>query len=205
LLLGVASYPAGDEHEQKINEGGIKATELAAIDPAIHTVIMVSGAHRDAAAGAEQVFQLIDNPGTTDRKKVFEIGLRKTLDAFMANRKTVIFVIDNPKIGFDPRACLEGRPLRLSAKVKSPCAISRDQYAATEGWYRDAVFSILRDYPDVRVFDAPAYLCDGGWCWASKDGRLLYRDIDHLSSAGSMLISRGLIDVIDGRPSKTLN
>lgn len=205
LLLGVASYPAGDEHEQKINEGGIKATELAASDPAIRTVIMVSGAHRDAAAGPEQVFHLIDTPELTDRKKVFEIGLRKTLDAFAANKKKVIFVIDNPKIDFDPRACLTGRPFRLSTRARSPCAISRDWYAAMEGWYRELAFSVLKDYPGVRVFDAPAYLCDDTWCWASKDGRLLYRDIDHLSSAGSMYISRSLIEVMDGKTSKIMN
>ncbi|MEO7793560.1 MAG: SGNH hydrolase domain-containing protein, partial [Thermoanaerobaculia bacterium] len=38
--------------------------------------------------------------------------------------------------------------------------------------------------------DAPSYLCDAELCWAMRDGRLLYRDRDHLSTDGSLYLGQ---------------
>jgi hypothetical protein len=55
---------------------------------------------------------------------------------------------------------------------------------------------VLKDFPAVQVFDAAAQLCDAKWCWAMKDGKMLYRDDVHLSSDGSRYIAQGLTKLI---------
>ncbi|WP_425527259.1 SGNH hydrolase domain-containing protein [Xylella fastidiosa] len=55
---------------------------------------------------------------------------------------------------------------------------------------------VLKDYPSVKVFDAAAQLCDSQWCWAIKDGKMLYRDDDHLSLDGSRLMASELVKLL---------
>jgi hypothetical protein len=44
---------------------------------------------------------------------------------------------------------------------------------------------VLADYPQVIRYDAWRAFCDERWCWGMKDGKVLYRDDDHLSLEGS--------------------
>ena len=62
--------------------------------------------------------------------------------------------------------------------------------------YRDLVASIAKDYPNVAVFDAASPFCDDTWCWAMKDGTMLYRDDHHLSIDGSNFLAQELIKVL---------
>jgi len=51
---------------------------------------------------------------------------------------------------------------------------------------------VFEDFPTVQVFDPVPHLCDAEYCWAMKDGKMLYRNDDHLSMAGSMYIGSKL-------------
>ena len=57
--------------------------------------------------------------------------------------------------------------------------------------------SILNDYPSVKVFDSAEYLCDEKKCYGMLNGKILYRDQDHLSFAGGKLLSKELIKLIE--------
>ena len=48
----------------------------------------------------------------------------------------------------------------------------------------------------MTIFDAAAPFCDDEWCWAMKDGQMLYRDDDHLSVDGSKFLAKKLIKVL---------
>ncbi len=201
LFLDVASYPIGNLFEIEVYKGGIKATQFALDEPTIHTVIMVSGYFRPSS---DSILQLIDKPEITDARKIFEIAMRNTIKKFVAAKKNVIFVIDYPWIDFDPRACLDSRPFRLTNHVRNPCAGTRSKYDYDNTEYRNLVFSVLGEFPEVRVFDSAAYLCDEQWCWAMKNNKLLYRDKEHISLEGSRYLSSELVKVIDGEDSKIL-
>lgn len=205
LFLGVAVHPSNNDFEIKVYQGGIRATQFAVAEPSIDTVIMASVGLTAVLDRPNGVFQLLDHPEITDRTKIWEFAMRKTVDAFVQVNKKVIFLIDNPEIDFDPRSCFQNRPLPFMHQPRTPCAIRTSKYLEHNKEYRRIVFSVLKDYPTVKVFDAPAYLCDETWCWVRQGGNILYRDKDHLSQAGADLLARELIKVIDGAPSKILH
>ena len=192
LFLDVATYPNGSKEEIEIYQGGIKATEFVAQETSIDTLIMVS--RGPFYLKDDWNFYLISDPSITDRKKVWEIAMRKTLDKFVGVKKTIIFVLDNPEINFDPYSCLS-RPLRLTHKEK-PCVTSRSQFNLRNKEYRTLVFSVLKDYPTVKIFDPTKYFCDDVVCRAKINGNVLYSDSNHLSYAGAKLLSNGLIQLI---------
>ena len=69
------------------------------------------------------IFELISDPNITDRSKIWEVGMRKTLDSAIRNDKQVIFVIDNPNLKYDPKQCIAGRPLSRNSSLRKSCTI----------------------------------------------------------------------------------
>lgn len=138
-----------------------------------------------------------NNARIKDHSQIFEVSMRDTLSRFQHARKKVAFVLDVPELGFDPKTCVDSRPLRLFNKTtKTPCAVSRAEFEARNKPYRELVTRVAKDYPNVTLFDAAAPFCDDTWCWAMKDRQMLYRDDDHLSVEGSKFLAKELIKVL---------
>ncbi len=53
------------------------------------------------------VVRLINEPQVTDKAVIFERGMHDTFKRLTALNKRVIFVIDNPELGFGPSSCVE--------------------------------------------------------------------------------------------------
>lgn len=121
---------------------------------------------------------------------VFSLAMRDTLTRLLAANKKVVFVIDNPELGFDPLSCIQLRPFQLSNQTRVPCAVSRSVVDARNLEYRKLLESIGNDFPSVGFIDMQAALCDEKYCWAFKDGTLLYMDGDHLNKNGVDLVAR---------------
>ena len=196
LYLDLAGYPVGRLSEIEANKGGIRATTFVAEDSSISVVIMVSDYATSYNIPDNVVFQLISNPDIKDAKLILELAMRKTFDKLLENHKHIIFVLTSPHINFDPRSCLDSRPFRVFSKTRSPCAMPRSEYDLGAKEYRDIASKVLVDYPDITVFDAANYLCDEKLCWAMKDGKILYWDESHLTSAGSTFLSREIAKLI---------
>jgi hypothetical protein len=106
-----------------------------------------------------------------------------------------VFAFDIPTLDFDPKACVKLRPLRLEGEeLKTPCAIPLKQFEARTTFHRKIVASVLKDFPEVKVFDPAKYLCDKDYCWAMKDGRMLYRDDNHVSLGGGAYLAPHFMD-----------
>jgi peptidoglycan/LPS O-acetylase OafA/YrhL len=129
-------------------------------------------------------------PELSDNSKVFAEGLRSTLSMLVEAHKQVIFVFDNPELGFNPSSC-EPRPLSvLGTRPKSPCGVERKAFETRNAAYIAVVKSVLQDFPSVQTFSSTPVLCDKDYCYAEKDGVLLYEDDEHLSYAASLLVGR---------------
>ena len=194
LFLDIKTFPKGKRKEIEVYKGGIEATKFVIKEPSIRTIIMVSKGHY--LTDQRWIFKLISDPNITNRSKIWEIGMRKTLDSAIKNNKQVIFVIDNPNLKFDPKQCIAGRPLSRNLSIRKSCTILKSTYEKDSKIYKDLVLSILKDYPIVKVFDTSKYLCDDINCYGMKDGKILYRDQDHLSFEGGRLLSKELIKLI---------
>lgn len=138
---------------------------------------------------------LENNPTLTDRVEIYRTGLRNTLTWLLVHNKKVIFVLDNPELGFDPRICV-ARPLRFWSRPKSPCAISRESFEQRTAAYRQLVREMLQNFPQVTVFDAAQPLCDQNHCWAIKEERMLYTDTNHLSEDGATYLAQFLVPLL---------
>ncbi len=141
---------------------------------------------------------LVGDDSVRDPRRIFEIAMRKTLDRLVAAHKQVVFVWDVPELGFEPKTCVASdRPFHLGdAAPRAPCALQRTEFDARNREYKELVAHVLTDYVDVKTFDAAAPLCDDQWCWAMKDGKILFRDYDHLSDDGSRLVAQSLASLI---------
>lgn len=175
---------------ERINNGDISgygnifgpAFDYALSNPHIHTIILMN---KSVSADRKMDSLRYDlSPETIDPLDVYGKALANTLEKLLAAHKQVIFVIDNPLMDFDPAACVP-RPSGLG-DVKQPCAIPRNRYEQEAGPYRRKIQAVLSNYPKVRVWDLAKHLCDDEYCWAMKDGQMLYnRDGTHLSVMGS--------------------
>lgn len=204
-FYNVTSHPRGvrDWCSTYIN----KAIELAVNTESVKTVVLSSrgpmyltgnGYHEgDDLIHHDRVLELVGHPEVTDYAAVFEAGMRNTFTMLAKAGKQVVFVLDIPELGFSPMSCVDSRPLRLTNKVKSPCAISRAEVDSRNKEYKEVVARVMKDFPAVTLFDTQAKLCDSEWCWAMIDGQIMYRDDDHLSAKGSEFMAKDLMPIIN--------
>ncbi len=131
---------------------------------------------------------------TLSQEALFTRGLRETLDTLTRSGRRVIFVHQVPELGFKPNFCL---PRPVSFYPAHPCTIPRVEVEARQAAYRAKVADILRDFPDVGVFDPLPYLCDAQVCRAIINGVFMYFDDDHLSNAGARLLGKHFQPLIE--------
>jgi peptidoglycan/LPS O-acetylase OafA/YrhL len=149
--------------------------------------------------------ELVTDLSITDNWQVFEIGMRDTLaELSLLQNAEVIFVIDVPELGI-PFGCQD-----VSKEINTPffnlrdpitalntedCGSLRLEYEDRSGRYRELVNSIVTDFPEIGIFDPTSYFCDDVLCFGYLDPYgFLYRDIDHLSQAGSRYLAEALIN-----------
>jgi peptidoglycan/LPS O-acetylase OafA/YrhL len=115
----------------------------------------------------------------------FTRGIRDTEAALARLGKRFIFVRENPELGFDPLGCIP-RPLR---SVPASCVLDRAAIERRQRPYDEA----LRAVTGVTVVGVLDALCPEGRCPALRNGELLYADDDHLSIAGSRLLTEQVL------------
>ena len=123
-------------------------------------------------------------------------SITRTISPFLENHKQVFFILDWPDLPFEPASCIGLRPLRLTARVRKPCAQPRAEFESDNAARKRIIMGILSQYPEVHVIDAARPLCDERWCWAMKDGVPMYFDRSHLSIAGSRYVARAIAPII---------
>ncbi len=172
------------------------ALDFALATPQIHTVILAargpiyqSGKGFPGREGYvdelyhDRIIPFVDRPDLRDHTAVWAEAMRATITELLAKDKRVIFVLDNPELGFNPQSCVDIRPFRLNPKpLRSPCAVARSEFDERNADYRALVKKILAEFPQVAIVDGAKPFCDERWCWAMKDGEMFYRDDDHLST-----------------------
>lgn len=126
-----------------------------------------------------------------DREAIYSRGLARTFDFLKTRGIQAVFVYDNPELGFYPKdMCLE-RPRPLpGVKALTPCGLPRADVDRRQAVYRRLTGEVLVQHPEVLTFDPMAALCDADFCYAIKDGILLYGDHNHISARGAAWLAR---------------
>jgi len=148
--------------------------ELALNTASIRTVIITS-AIRFQRANADGI-TMVD-------------AARETIRQYLAAGKKVIWIDDVPHLFFDPRSCIKRAGIASSA-TRSPCAVPMAEVIKHNGEHPGVVRDLMREFPTVELFQPARYLCDASACHAMIDGRLMYRDNNHLSYDGDLYIGK---------------
>jgi len=167
-----------------------------AIDGA-RLVIMDSRATLYTATPDEKRSDFDLNPGTffstafpgASPLEDYEKSLRRDLAFLLEGGREVVLLLPNPDMHFDPRECVRMRPVDAFFAVRSPlqCTQPRAAVIARQLRVREMYSRVAADLGNARLHlvDPVTVLCDEQLCHALIDGKVLYRDDDHLSAVGA--------------------
>jgi hypothetical protein len=124
----------------------------------------------------------------------FLLGLRQSL-SMIGEARPVLFVDQVPELGLDPGPC-GARPLRIPPARAPQCSVALAEVQARQSQYRALVDAALKDFPQVLRFDPVPLFCRQRVCSAIDEGRVIYRDDDHLNGNGAIKLARSLLDAL---------
>ena len=65
--------------------------------------------------------------------------------------------------------------------------------------YVAMLHNLIKQDPRIKLIETQQYLCDGKECSMAQDGKLLYRDFNHLNIYGSKYVGERLASEIVNR------
>jgi peptidoglycan/LPS O-acetylase OafA/YrhL len=106
-----------------------------------------------------------------------------TIRSLQNTGKTVFITDDTPDFSFDPALC----------KFKGECTEPASSFMARYNTYQQALRDVLDSVPGVELIRTSEYLCNADICRMGDDGKLYYRDPNHLSIPGSQFIGYEMV------------
>ena len=111
-------------------------------------------------------------------------ALQSTLEPLLRAGKTVYIADDVPNFSFSPRLCkYQSSGLRVHR-----CADEREFYDKQLRGYDGVLDRLAEKTPHVHVLKLSRYFCDASNCSMRPATKLLFRDSDHMSIAGSQYV-----------------
>lgn len=132
---------------------------------------------------------LTEQSSPQDRQS-FEEKLEGTLAWLQLSGKQVLYFLPVVEPSFDPRLCMGVLP--LGRKPPFSCVIDKTADDAKSEAVRTSAARVLARWPFVRVVDPNTVLCRNGLCPILQDGHSIFKDENHLSYAGSVLLSESV-------------
>jgi len=123
----------------------------------------------------------------------WQTGMEKTLSQLRATGSGIVVLQDTPRPGIDVPVCLSRSAWRNSGDA---CNFAR---ARPDAGIRDAERTAVAKTDQVLLVDLSDLLCDDARCLAVVDGRVAYRDNNHLSTK----ISRWMAPTLRARIDMT--
>jgi peptidoglycan/LPS O-acetylase OafA/YrhL len=143
----------------------------------------------ESGVGKKLYFDRTETSFTPEQK--FSFGLKNFIEPLVYGGKKVFFVLNVPELGFSPMNCIAAPPF-LNHKMRklNECGISKNVVLERQQDYRRAIHNLQSEIPAIYVYDPLMLLCDKNWCFAEKNGQLLYADNNHLSISGSKIVGQ---------------
>lgn len=119
----------------------------------------------------------------------FRDELAETIDVLTAAHKTVYVTDDVPNFTFDPPKCKYERMFSGT----SVCAENSNYFYHQYETYYPILESVALRNGHAKILNTVKYFCDATLCTMGKDGRLLYRDRNHLNINGSKYLGQMIV------------
>ena len=186
--LGFTRYDSSEEDicEQVANN----ALEVALNNPSVKTVIFAHSPYYWPDPKTRFLHAPPTEHSDAAYTRLIQDNLRRTFSALLAQGKRIVYVVNNARFSFYAKSCIARRIL---PPLRDVCAEPREDWLSDgDARLHAAIDGVLAEFPQVRRFDLASVICDEERCWAMKDGKLLYRDKNHLSNDGSDLVAEKL-------------
>lgn len=128
------------------------------------------------------------NGSAADQATMFHEGYSAFVKLLINQQKDVVFVIDPPELGKNPRDCFSNRPVTITEKLLSDCSQEKSKVALRQEKYRELIEKIYYENPQMKIYDPIKIFCDEARCYGQRAGRMLYWDDDHISVWASKMV-----------------
>lgn len=129
-----------------------------------------------------------------DAPRAFVTGYSDTVSALLKTGKQVVFVMDWPELGVDPKGCIGSRLISIGKSARiSDCTNPRSVVDARQKQYRELVREIQAQNPAMKIYDPISLFCDEQRCQGKSHDQVYYFDKDHLSPSGSLRVIKDFI------------
>jgi len=133
----------------------------------------------------ERLLQRVTGPTTESKPALYRSGLADTLNRFRQAGKQVVVLLDAPEFPYDPTSCLDlVRPYGSPFVRRPDCVLPRGGVEELNRRYEEVTRQAAEE-GGATVVDLKDALCDRESCYGIRDGKLLYRDADHLNRYGA--------------------
>lgn len=113
-----------------------------------------------------------------NRRDAFLIGEGYLIERLLKAGKRVVFVVDVPRLNYDPRECIQRFPYVNAKKCE---ATTMDEYNNMRRTYLADVANLELKYPQLEIFNATDIFCQNGFCKSRYGDNYLYSDEHHIS------------------------
>ena len=173
-LLGFRQVPDLRNCQPEVDD----TVRKIARDREVHKVLIIfRGRYLKEGASPKQV-------------EAFRVALDRTVTLLASSGKQVHYFLPVAEPGFDPRLCLGTLP--LGRKPPHVCEISLAEEEAATAVLRGVVRDVMERHPEVRVVDPNPAFCQDGVCPIVQQGHSVFKDDNHLSHFGSLLLGSRL-------------
>lgn len=128
-------------------------------------------------------------------------GLENSINFFDSQGIEVVLALDVPELQFQPKECFKRTFFSYLDNGVNCVGTPRPVVDFRNRQMQQIADNLRRTHPHLVIFDPTPSLCDESRCRATTQGRLLYRDDDHLNDEGSKLVGRPLLQLLEGELS----
>ncbi|WP_417334506.1 SGNH hydrolase domain-containing protein [Halarcobacter sp.] len=125
-----------------------------------------------------------------NNKNIYYQKLENTFKFFDSQDLDFYYILENPELGFHPKSCMS-RPFDI---FPNQCRIKYEQYFQRQNEYRTNAIDLANKYKKIKILDPEKLYCDDKYCYAIKDGKMLYADDDDHSVDGSLEQAKYFMD-----------
>jgi hypothetical protein len=126
------------------------------------------------------------------QEALFQRGYGAMISRLAAAGKRVWFVKDVPTLDFNPAACVK-RPLRLPYSSHAECSLPLSKLLTQRAEYDRVSGALATAHPGLGMLETRDVFCDDQACRAVIDGRVQFKDFNHLSDDGSRRLAAVLV------------
>ena len=176
----------------------IEALQHIASDPKIDIVVLANMYNLytdyDQYNPDDKFFSTHQNENENSKSAYFR-GLRTTAKTLSESGKKILYIKSIPFLGGiqSTEAC-NSSSLPSQRSTPRECLTPRHEIEQLRAGYDQSVKDAFNGISNITIFDPTPYLCDQNFCYVSKNGILIYRDMSHLTVEGASIMAPKILD-----------